>query len=141
LITGRLPQILAHSGAVVLMPKTSFSYHFSSRLLPWVHYVPLSFSGADLIEKIEWLSRNDVMARQIALNARNFGKSYLRMEDYIYYLETALTVVSELEKDTDAAESFKPQRNGSAALCIDNEKEKRILSCNNNELESSHKIN
>ena len=77
--SGRLAYALAHSGAVVLLAKSPFSYHFSSRLVPWVHYVPLSFSASDLVQKIEWLRDNDGMARQLALNAKNFGKSYLRM--------------------------------------------------------------
>lgn len=51
----RLADFLAHSGAVVLLQESEFSYHFSSRLRPWVHYVPLSYSASDLIEKIEWL--------------------------------------------------------------------------------------
>ena len=83
------------------------SYHFSARLVPWVHYVPLSFSASDLTEKVEWLQRNDDMAQQLALNARNFGKSYLRMEDHICYLGAALTVVAALERHTDATTPFK----------------------------------
>ena len=50
--TGRLARLLAHSGAVVLMHKTAFVYHFSARLVPWVNYVPLAYSSADLIEKV-----------------------------------------------------------------------------------------
>ena len=72
--------MLAHSGAVILLSQSSSSYHFSARLTPWVHFVPLSFSSADLIQKIEWLRDNDVMAQRLAENAKNFGRSYLRME-------------------------------------------------------------
>jgi hypothetical protein len=104
--SGRLAHVLAHSGAVVLLAKSPFSYHFSSRLVPWVHYVPLSFSASDLVQKIEWLRDNDGMARQLALNAKNFGKSYLRMEDYICYVGAALTVVAALEKGTNATAPF-----------------------------------
>lgn len=35
----RLPTLLAHSGAVVLLQESEFSYHFSARLKAWVHYV------------------------------------------------------------------------------------------------------
>jgi hypothetical protein len=38
-------------------------FHFSARLLPWVHYVPLTYSTADAIDKIEWLKRHDEKAR------------------------------------------------------------------------------
>ena len=54
--SGRLARLLAHSGAVILLPKSAFVYHFSARLVPWVHYVPLAYSSADLIEKVQQLA-------------------------------------------------------------------------------------
>lgn len=106
----RLASLLSQSGAVVLMQKTSFLYHFSDRLKPWVHYVPLSYSGADAIEKIEWLIKNDEAAQRIANNAQAFAKSYLRLEDYYCYAVTALETVSEVEVGTDATQPFSPRR-------------------------------
>jgi len=73
------------SGAVILLQETDMIYHFSSRLKPWIHYVPISMTAADLPEKIRWLQNNDDKARQLARNARNFGLSYLRLEDYYCY--------------------------------------------------------
>ena len=99
--SGRLAHLLAHSGAVILLQTTNFRYHFSARLIPWVHYVPLSYSSADLIEKIEWLQRHDDLAQQIAENGRNFGKSYLRFEDYFCYVGAALQLVARLEKGSN----------------------------------------
>ena len=104
--TGRLSRMLAHSGAVVLLPQSPFLYHFSARLLPWVHYVPITFSSADLIEKIEWLQQHDDMAQQLAINARNFGKSYLRMEDYYCYTAAALRLVADIEENTNLTQPF-----------------------------------
>ena len=99
--SGRLAHLLAHSGAVILLQSTNFRYHFSARLIPWVHYVPLSYSSGDLIEKIEWLQSHDHLAQQIAENGKNFGKSYLRMEDYLCYVGAALQLVARLEQGTD----------------------------------------
>jgi hypothetical protein len=45
----RLAALLAHSGAVILLQESSFSYHFSSFLKPWVHYVPLAYSLAGVV--------------------------------------------------------------------------------------------
>lgn len=73
----RLAGLLAHSGSVILLQESRFSCHFSPFLHPWVHYVPISYSLADLARKIEWLQRNDKLARRIASNARAFGRSYL----------------------------------------------------------------
>ena len=50
--SGRLAGLLAHSGAVVLLQMSTFAYHFSARLVPWVHYVPLSYSMSDVIDKV-----------------------------------------------------------------------------------------
>ena len=88
--SGRLCTFLAHSGAVILLQETEYLYHFSQRLKPWVHYVPISFMASDLVEKVEWLRAHDDMARQIARNGRMFALSYLRLEDYYCYVAAAL---------------------------------------------------
>ena len=69
-----MAQLIAHSGAVILLQEAGFNYHFSTRLQQWVHYVPLTSSMSDATEKIEWLIEHDDMAKQIARNAMNFGK-------------------------------------------------------------------
>jgi hypothetical protein len=107
-LTGKLANLLAHSGSVVLMPDTPYRYHFSARLVPWVHYIPLSYSSADLIEKLEWLRAHDDVARQIAKNAANFGRSYLRIEDYVCYALAALQTIGELEMGSDVLSEFPP---------------------------------
>jgi hypothetical protein len=96
---GRLAHLLAHSGAVILLQQSVFRYHFSARLIPWVHYVPLSYNLADIVEKVEWLQKHDDLAHKIAINAKNFGKSHLRLEDYYYYCygSYALKTISGLQ--------------------------------------------
>jgi len=102
-----LGYLLAHSGSVVLL-QASFEQinTFSLRLIPYVHYVPFTYSGVDLISKIQWLVDNDDLALKIVRNAKNFGKSYLRLEDHFCYMATALTEVSKLAEDTDVNEPF-----------------------------------
>ncbi len=34
------------------MQQSEFEYHFSGRLVPWVHYVPLSYNTADVVAKV-----------------------------------------------------------------------------------------
>jgi hypothetical protein len=74
-----------------------------------VHYVPLSFSMADIIDKLEWLQAHDAEARQIVQNAENFARSYLRMEDYFCYVAGALKLISDVENTTDALQGFSPR--------------------------------
>jgi hypothetical protein len=100
-ISGRLCTFLAHSGAVVLLQETDMRYHIwpnGQRLRPWVHYVPISFTAADLPEKIQWLQTHDALARDIARNGRNFGRGYLRLEDYYCYTGQLLSVLSKVAK-------------------------------------------
>lgn len=90
---------------MVLLQQTDLQYHFSSRVKPWVHYVPLSYTAADLVEKVKWLQEHDDLARQIARNGWNFGQSYLRLEDYYCYAAAALYEVSQVESD-DALQPY-----------------------------------
>jgi len=98
----RLAAFLAHSGAVVMIQEHSFAYTFSSYLKPWVHYVPLSYTTADIISKLEFLINNDNIARRIAQNSRNFGISHLRYEDYLCYTASALSAISKVTSKADA---------------------------------------
>lgn len=103
----RLAWFLAHSGAVVLLQTPYlYSYTFSNRLIPYVHYVPISYTGGDLIEKIQWLRENDDLAIRIVENAKTFGASYLRLEDHFCYMTQALEAVSELGKGSDVLDLF-----------------------------------
>ncbi len=92
----RLATFLAHSGAVILLQETDILYHFTPRIKPWIHYVPLSYTASDIIEKIEWLKAHDSMAREIARNGYVFGKNYLRLEDYYCYAAQALYAFSKV---------------------------------------------
>ncbi len=104
--TGRLAKLLAHSGAVILLQASIFEYHFSAVLKPWVHYVPIAHNTADLTEKVEWLIEHDDLAQKLAKNAANFGKSYLRLEDYYCYMATALDLVGEALAGSDGLVPF-----------------------------------
>lgn len=58
--------------------------------------VPLAFNAADLLEKIEWLKAHPRHARRLAINAQNFGASYLRLEDYYCYTAAFLQAVGDI---------------------------------------------
>ncbi len=106
--SGRLSLFLAHSGSVVLLQNSPYLYHFSHRLKPWVHYVPISYSAADVIDKVEWLRQHDHLARRIAENAKIFSQDFLRLEDHMCYILSALETISRLENETDAFYPFDP---------------------------------
>ena len=109
-LSGRLAALLAHSGAVVLLQRSSMRYTFSSRLEPWVHYVPLTRSATDVAAKVLWLRDHDDMARQIVANAKAFGVSYLRQEDHLCYAASVLQTLARLQNGSTATEPFAPHK-------------------------------
>ncbi len=48
------------------------------------------------------------MAKQIAQNAANFGKSNLRFEDTMCYIATALDHLADTQKNTNINEPWNP---------------------------------
>ena len=68
----------------------------------------LSFTEADIVDKIKLLIAHDHIAKRIAKNAENFGKSYLRLVDYYCYVATALDTIASLEVDSDVLHSYEP---------------------------------
>lgn len=68
-ISERLAQLISHSGAVIMLQESPYRWHFSARFKPWIHCVPLSYSGADLKRKVLWLRSHDAEARQPAMEA------------------------------------------------------------------------
>jgi hypothetical protein len=69
--SGRVAELMAHSGAVILLQESAMHHHFTSRMVPWVHYVPVSYSGTDLIRR---LHSHDTEARKLAEIARTFAR-------------------------------------------------------------------
>lgn len=125
-LTGRLSHALSFSGAVILLPQTPFHYHFSAKLEPWVHYVPLSYTSADLIEKLEFLRAHDDIAQQIAQNGLNFAKSYLRFEDHVCFALAALKTVADVEAGSDILTEFDEARPYNMSLALEQD-ERRSL--------------
>jgi hypothetical protein len=75
--------------------------------LSWqVHYVPITYNTADLIEKIQWLQNHELLAFRIAQNAKIFGESYLRLEDNYCYMATVMKTLGDLLERSDALQPF-----------------------------------
>jgi len=109
-LSGRLATFLRHSGATILLQETDMIYPMLSKLKPWIHYVPLSLTASDLVDKIKFLIQNDNIARTIAHNGYIFGKSYLRIEDYYCHYASILHAFGNVQKEDDYV--LKPFENG-----------------------------
>jgi len=109
-LSGRLATYLRHSGSVILLQETDMIYPMLSKLKPWIHYVPLSLTASDLVDKIKFLIQNDNIARTIAHNGYIFGKSYLRIEDYYCHYASILHAFGNVQKEDENV--LKPFDNG-----------------------------
>jgi len=106
--SSRLLNVLGHCECVVFLVNSALQFHFSGKLVPWVHYVPLSTIGADVVSKLRYLRANDHLAKQIAINAKNFATSYLRFEDYMCYSATLFDTLGTVMANTTALQPFTP---------------------------------
>ena len=97
---------LAHSGTVLLLQTTDLESSFLSRLVPWVHYVPISHNGADLLKKLNWLKTYDRSAYKIMENAKAFSESYLRLEDHYCYGIRLMHTIGTVLEGSDALRPF-----------------------------------
>jgi hypothetical protein len=50
--SSRLLTVLGYCDCVVLLVNSHLQFHISIRLKPWIHYVPLSSNGADVVAKV-----------------------------------------------------------------------------------------
>jgi hypothetical protein len=100
---GRLNKLLS-LGGVVLQHQAGYKEHFEALLKPYEHYVPVEYDLSDLVEKVQWLQRNDAEAKRIAENGQKLASQRMRFEDSACYIWRALealgakTAAAEVDK-------------------------------------------
>ena len=85
--TDRFYKLLA-SGSTVLKQTLCEEWH-DERLMPWVHYVPISMHMEELPEVVRWLTDEEEgrsMARRIAENGKSWWGQGLRNVDLSLYM-------------------------------------------------------
>lgn len=70
------------SGSVPLKQESDHIQYFENDLEEYVHYVPIKKDFSDLIEKIEWLQKNDSEAKKIAENAHQYALENFTKEKF-----------------------------------------------------------
>lgn len=86
---GRASKLLGFGG-VMLQQDAGYQEYLSARLEANKHYVPIKYDLSDLIEKIQWLQKNDDKARSIAQAGRELAAKRMRFQDAICYQWRAL---------------------------------------------------
>lgn len=69
------------SGSLVIMKPPKYeSWLMESKLIPWIHYVPLNDEMNNLDEIYNWCLNNDDICKQIVINANEFMNNLIDME-------------------------------------------------------------
>jgi len=63
-------------GSCVVKVETNWCQWFTTRLVPWRHYVPVAADLADLEEKLDWCFTHDEKAKRIAWAGREFALGF-----------------------------------------------------------------
>lgn len=64
-----LKWMLASNSVVFMHPPSALSYTMESKLVPYVHYVPVQRNGSDLLEQLDWAKKNDKHCKWISRQA------------------------------------------------------------------------
>lgn len=65
---------------------------------PYVHYIPLSYDGSDLLAKIEWAKHHDAEVQQIVNNARAFADENFTDENIACFVYRLLSQYARLQE-------------------------------------------
>lgn len=77
-------------GSVILMVESEWTLWYSKWLKPWVHYIPVSYTQADLNERIEWCRLHDEECRLMGERCRAFYDRYLGRKGVLDYWQKML---------------------------------------------------
>lgn len=88
--SGRFHRLMASNSLV--LKSTIFPEWYSDRIMPWVHYVPLKVDYTDLYDLMAFFAGDlngrgghDDLAKQIALNGKDWTEKHWRWEDMQAY--------------------------------------------------------
>lgn len=107
--SGRYYSLLGSRSLV--LKQTLFREWHDDRLVPWVHYVPISMSMEELPETMRFLAltkRGGIVARSIAERGREWKERALRREDFGVYWSRLLIEYARLMKYRRPAGGFDP---------------------------------
>jgi hypothetical protein len=69
---------LMYSGSAILRQESHYTEFWYDILQPYQNYIPLSYDGSDVVQKVNWARQHDAIAQQIADNATKIAQLYLK---------------------------------------------------------------
>ncbi|KAJ7653078.1 glycosyl transferase family 90-domain-containing protein [Mycena polygramma] len=76
---------LMNSGSLVFKA-TAYPEWFTDRIAPWVHYIPIQNSYADLLDALAFFRAHDATGARVAEAGRAWSRKYWRREDLVAYM-------------------------------------------------------
>ncbi|KAI6104130.1 glycosyl transferase family 90-domain-containing protein [Pisolithus sp. B1] len=98
--SGRFKRLMTTNSLV--FKATIFPEWYTSRIAPWVHYVPIQISYTDLYDAVAFFRAHDNLAKHIAMEGRAWSMRFWREEDmsaYLYRLFLEYARVSSMDRD------------------------------------------
>ncbi|KAH7882833.1 glycosyl transferase family 90-domain-containing protein [Phlebopus sp. FC_14] len=99
--SGRFKRLVTSNALV--FKATIYPEWFTSRIAPWVHYVPIQISYTDLHDVIHFFREHDALAAKIAAAGKDWSRRFWRKEDmaaYLYRLLLEYARVSSLDRES-----------------------------------------
>ncbi|KAJ7171152.1 glycosyl transferase family 90-domain-containing protein [Mycena filopes] len=96
---------LMNSGSLIFKA-TTYPEWFTDRLAPWVHYVPVQNSYADLLDTLLFFRAHDQRGARIAAAGREWSRRFWRKEDLVAYMFRLFLEYARVMSTDRAAMSF-----------------------------------
>jgi len=87
------------SGCLVFKQSSPYVQWFYEGLEPYVHFIPVERDLSDLLDKVRYAIANDLEAKQIGANSREFAEKHLSLH---HFFEHALYVLEEYARIQNA---------------------------------------
>ncbi|KAG9311109.1 glycosyl transferase family 90-domain-containing protein [Chiua virens] len=82
--SGRFKRLMTSNA--LIFKSTVYPEWYTSRVEPWVHYIPIQVSYVDLYDAVAFFRAHDELAARIAKAGRNWSQRFWRKEDMTAYL-------------------------------------------------------
>ncbi|KAF8547496.1 hypothetical protein OG21DRAFT_1424729 [Imleria badia] len=82
--SGRFKRLITSNA--LIFKATVYPEWYTSRIAPWVHYVPIQVSYEDLYDAVSFFREHDALGRRIARAGRGWSRRFWRKEDMTAYL-------------------------------------------------------
>jgi hypothetical protein len=90
------------SGSAIMRQESPHAEFWYTKLVPYIHYIPVSYDGSDLLHKVRWARSHDSNVQSMAMVAKSVARLMFTDDNIACYYYRLLTKYSILQ-------NFKPE--------------------------------